>query len=208
MHTGLIICGIRTNLEATRRAAEIAVNYKGSGVVGFDLAGKERGHRPKTFEKIIEPVLSSTLPVTIHAGEDDTEESIREALVYLNAQRIGHGVSLRQNESLMEYMDRTRVCLETCPTSNIDTGAVNCIDTHPARSYFQRNLRMTMCTDNRTVSQTSLTDEYMSLMDHLGFTRVDVLKLIQNGFKAGFVDSRLRDTLLEELKPHKKGYKV
>ncbi len=197
IHTGLIICGIRTDFEATRKAAEIAINYQ-PGVIGFDLAGKEAGHRPKQFQGILKPVLENFLPITIHAGEDDTVASIAEALIYLNAQRIGHGVTMLQSTKLLDYVNKMRVGVELCITSNIDTGSVAAIETHPARVFYQNDLRITINTDNPTISDTTITKEYLLLMEHLGFLQEDIYRLAKNGIKAAFLDSRETKQYLDE----------
>ena len=199
MHTGLIVCGIRTDIEATKKAVELAANYQDFGVVGFDIAGKENGYRPKLFEKIIKPVLQNFIPVTVHAGEDDSVASIAEALIYLNAQRIGHGVSLLESQKLFNYMDNLRIGVEACVTSNIDTGAVTSIGTHPIRTLFKRNIRIFPNTDNRTISDTTITNEYMKLINELGFTQSDVYHLARNGIKAAFMSSYERLPYLDEL---------
>jgi adenosine deaminase len=199
IHTGLIICGIRTDIEATKKAVELAANYQDFGVIGFDIAGKENGYRPKLFEKIIMPVLQNFIPVTVHAGEDDGVASIAEALIYLNAQRIGHGVSILESKKLFDYMDNVRIGVEACITSNIDTGAVASIATHPIRTLFQRNLRIFPNTDNRTISNTTITNEYMKLINELGFTQDEVYRLARNGIKAAFMSSRERLPYLDEL---------
>jgi adenosine deaminase len=199
IHTGLIVCGIRTDIGATKKAVELAVNYQDFGVVGFDIAGKENGYRPKLFEHIIRPVLENFLPVTTHAGEDDSVASIAEALIYLNAQRIGHGVSLLQSTKLFDYMDNVRIGVEACLTSNVDTGAVASLDTHPIRTFFQRNLRVFLNTDNRTISDTTITKEYMKLVAELGFTQADIYHLARNGVKAAFMNSQTRLPYLDAM---------
>jgi len=205
MHAGLIICGIRTDEKATKKAAEIAVNYQEKGIVGFDLAGKEEGYRPKQFREIIKPVLNNFLPVTIHAGEEDTVGSIAEALIELNARRIGHGTSLRESTKLMEYMDEARIGIEICMTSNVDSGCVAAYETHPVRSYFQRNLRISINTDNRTISDTTVTNEYLMLMSKLGLKQEDIYKLGRHGIKSAFLDSRETKKSLDEFDAYKKG---
>lgn len=198
MYTGLIVCGIRTDLEATRRAAEIAVNYQPSGVVGFDIAGQEHGHRPKELVDVIQPVLDNFLPVTAHAGEADTVASVAEALKYLNAQRISHGITTRESPKILNYLDKTRKCIEICLTSNVDTGAVSSYDTHPVRVYYQRHLRLSINSDNRTISDTNVTKEYCSLMRHLGFNQKDIYALGRHGIKSAFLDSTETRELLNE----------
>lgn len=199
MLAGLIVCGIRTDREATKRAAEIAVNYHYKGVVGFDLAGQENGFRPKEFEDIISPVLHSFIPVTVHAGEEDTVASIADAFIYLNARRIGHGVSLCCSQDILRYMDETRAGLEVCLTSNIDTGAVASYQTHPVKFYFGKNIRVSLNTDNRTVSDTTLINEYMHLMNELGFTKEDIFRVARHGIKSAFIGSSEKTLLIDEL---------
>jgi len=197
MYIGLIICGIRMDAEATKRAAQIAVNYQGKGVVGFDLAGIEHGFRPSTLADYVKPVLRNFLPITCHAGEDDTVASIAEALIYLNAQRIGHGISLRESPKILNYMDLTRIALEICPTSNEDTGVVAALETHPLPQYYDEGLRMAICTDNRTVSDTTLTNEYARIMHQFNLERKDVFKITKDGFKGAFINSKDKKKLLD-----------
>jgi adenosine deaminase len=199
MYARLIICGIRTDMDATRKAAEIAVNYKRKGVVGFDMAGKENGYRAGLFVDALKRVRYNFLPITIHAGEEDGVESISEAVADLRAVRIGHGLTLRDNQDLLEFVDKTRLCIEMCPTSNINTGAVESYGTHPIRTYLQDNLRVTVNTDNRTISDTTITNEYMQLMRYAGLTQKDILKTVNNGIKASFLNSKTTRKLLNEL---------
>jgi adenosine deaminase len=199
MYTGLIVCGIRTDMAATKLAVELAVNYQDQGVVGFDLAGKENGFRPKDFENILIPVLHNFLPVTIHAGEDDTVASIAEALVYLNARRIGHGITLRESTKLMEYVNKTRTGIEACITSNVDTGAVASVATHPMRAYLiHDDIRVFPNTDNRTISDTTLTKELLITIQNYGFTQKEIFQLGKNGIKAAFLPTQISKKLLED----------
>jgi adenosine deaminase len=198
MRTGLIICGIRTDMLATKLAAEIAVNYQGMGVVGFDLAGKENGYPPKDFRDILLPVMLNFLPVTIHAGEEGTVRYVSEAFVYLNAERIGHGVSIRESTKVIEYMNTMRKPIEICLTSNVDTGSVPSFETHPVRSYLLKDLRLAISTDNRLISDTTVTNEYQTLMSHLGFTQKDVYTMAQRAIKSAFLDNQAKQQLLDE----------
>ena len=181
------------------RAIEtIAVNYQDNGVVGFDLAGKERGFRPKTLIEVIHPVLDNFLPVTIHAGEEDSVASIAEAVRYLHADRIGHGITLRESGKLFNYIDEGRIALEICPTSNVDTGSVASISTHPIRAYHKAGLRISVNTDNRTISDTTLSNAYIQLMNQLGFDQRDIFMLARHAIKAAFLRSDPTKKLLNE----------
>jgi adenosine deaminase len=201
MKIGLIVCGIRTELEATQKAAEIASNFhnKKVGVVGFDLAGKENGHRPILFEKLIKPVHHNFIPVTIHAGEDDNVASIAEAIIYLNAQRIGHAISLKENPKLMRYIDQTRKSIEICYTSNKDTGVIASYETHPLMVYYAKGIRFSINTDNRTISNTNITKEYAKLMHYMGFKQKDIFQIAKAGIKTAFISSHEMEKYLNEL---------
>jgi adenosine deaminase len=199
MHTGLIICGIKTDVHATRKAVELATIYQAKGVVGFDLAGKEKDIHLKEFKDLLYPVMRNYLPITVHAGEEDSVNIIEEAVQHLNARRLGHALTLRENTKLYNYVDTTRVGIEICITSNVDTGNIAGYDTHPARSYFMDELRLSVNTDNRTISQTTCTQEYMHLMKHLGFSQNDVFRLAKGGIKSAFMHNKYMKPFLDNL---------
>lgn len=207
MYTGLIICGIRTDLDSVKKAAEIAVNYMDDGVVGFDLAGKENGYPPSLFQKVIKPILHNFLPVTIHAGEDDSVKSIAEAIIYLHAERIGHAISIRESPRLMRYMNNTRKALEICMTSNVDTGAVESIDTHPVKRYYEAGLRIAISTDNPITSNTDLNKEYAILVNHFGFGKKETLSIAKRAIKAAFLDDAQTKFYLNNLESYFAGLK-
>jgi adenosine deaminase len=199
MHTGLIVCGIRTDLNATRMAIELAALYHKHGVVGFDLAGKEHGHRPELFKDMIIPVLQNFVKVTIHAGEEDSVGSIAEAIIHLNARRIGHGVPLHESTKLMEHMIDEEFAVEACVSSNVDTGAVSSYATHPFRMYLFDGLRISPNTDNRTVSDTTITNENIILMEHLGLTQSHIYTAARHAIKSAFMPKQEKKRYLVEL---------
>ncbi|MDX1661673.1 MAG: adenosine deaminase [Gemmatimonadota bacterium] len=194
-----IICGLR-HFEPERavRMAALAVEYKGRGVLAFDLAGAERDNPAKRFSEAFTLVRHANLNVTVHAGEAYGPESIHQALHWAGAHRIGHGVRLREDPDLMRYVIDHRICLEMCPTSNVQTGAVDSIEFHPIREYFERNVRVTVNTDNRLMSDTTMTDELALCVEELDFDLDDVKKLLLNGFKSAFLRYDLRKALIEE----------
>lgn len=194
-----IICGLR-HFEPDRgvRMAALAVEYKGRGVLAFDLAGAERDNPAKRFSEAFTLVRHANLNVTVHAGEAYGPESIAQALHWAGAHRIGHGVRLREDPDLMRYVIDHRICLEMCPTSNVQTGAVESIELHPIREYFERNVRVTVNTDNRLMSNTTVTDELQVCVERLDFDLEDVKKLLLNGFKSAFLRYDLRKALIGE----------
>ena len=158
--TSLIICGLRDRFEsASMRLAELAIEYQHQGVVAFDLAGGEAGNPPKGHLHAFYRARNNLLNLTIHAGEDWGPDSIRQALFYCGAHRIGHGISLRKDPELMQYFADHRIPLEICPTSNVDTKVVPSLEAHPIETYVRSNIPVTVNTDNRLFSRTSVTEE-------------------------------------------------
>jgi adenosine deaminase len=194
-----IICGLR-HFEPERavRMAALAVEYKDRGVLAFDLAGAEKDNPAKRFRDAFYLVRHANLNVTVHAGEAYGPESIHQALHWAGAHRIGHGVRLREDPDLVEYVRDHRIPLEMCPTSNVQTGAVPSIDLHPIREYFDRGLRVTVNTDNRLMSNTTMTNELALCCEHLGFDLEEIKKLILNGFKSAFLRYPERKALIAE----------
>ena len=198
--TALIVSGIR-NLDpgTTGMLADLAVSYKGKGVVAFDLAGAERGHPAKEHQEAFQAVARAELGVTVHAGEGYGPDSISQALRYCHAQRIGHGTRLREDADLMRYVKDLRIPLEVCITSNVQTGAVPSCEEHPVRSYFDQGLVVTLNTDNRLVSGTTLTDEYWKAHRHLGFTWPELQQVARMGFQSAFLPQDEKVALLERV---------
>jgi adenosine deaminase len=194
-----IICGLR-HFEPERavRMAALAVEYKGRGVLAFDLAGAEIDNPAKRFREAFYLVRHANLNVTVHAGEAYGPESIHQALHWAGAHRIGHGVRLREDPDLLEYVRDHRIPLEMCPTSNVQTGAVDSIGEHPIREYFDRGLRVTVNTDNRLMSDTTMTNEIELLVDRLDFDLEQIKKLLLNGFKSAFLRYPERKALIAE----------
>jgi adenosine deaminase len=194
-----IICGLR-HFEPERavRMAALAVEYKGRGVLAFDLAGAEKDNPAKRFNEAFALVRHANLNVTVHAGEAFGPESIHQALHWAGADRIGHGVRLGEDPDLLQYVIDHRIPLEMCPTSNVQTGAVESIELHPLRDYYERGARVTVNTDNRLMSGTTMTDELAVCVDHLGFDLEDLKKVILNGFKSAFLRYQDRKALIGE----------
>jgi adenosine deaminase len=200
IRTGLIICGIR-NMEAgtSRDLADLTVAHKGRGVVAFDLAGAEYNYPAKKHRDAFFTVINRNMATTIHAGEAYGPESIHQALHYCRANRIGHGTRLHEDPDLMQYVNDFQVPLEICLTSNVQTGAVASFDTHPVRQYFDEGLVVSLCTDNRLMSATTVTDEYRRAHEHLGFTWNELKRVARMGFESAFLHREAKKALLEEV---------
>ncbi len=188
IQTGVILCGIRTiSPEMSLKLAKLAVSFKGRGVVGFDLAGEEKDYPAKHHREAFYEIRNHNISGTVHAGEGFGPPSIHQALHYCGAHRIGHGTLLWQDPDLMNYVNDHRIPLEICLTSNVHSGATESIESHPFLRYFREGLRVTINTDNRLVSETTMTDEMYLACSKFGLDIYDLRKLIINGFKSAFL---------------------
>ncbi|MCA2979003.1 MAG: adenosine deaminase [Myxococcaceae bacterium] len=194
---GVILCGIRhMNPQSSVRLAELCVAYKNRGVVGFDLAGAEANFPAKEHREAFQLILKNNVNCTAHAGEAYGPESIGQALHYLGAHRIGHGVRLREDGDLLNYVNDHRIPLECCPSSNVQTRAVTEMAAHPLKFYFDYGLRVTINTDNRLITDTTVSDEYWIAHKELGLSLEDLTTVIVSGFKSAFLPFREKqDTL-------------
>jgi adenosine deaminase len=188
VESNLILCGIRNiSPESSLRMAELVVAYKNRGVVGFDLAGAEYDHPPKDHHEAFSLVRQNNINVTIHAGEAYGPASIAQALHVCGAHRIGHGCRLREDGDLLRYVVDHRIPLECCPSSNVQTGAVSSIAEHPLRLYFNLGARITINTDNRLITDTTVSKELHHLHTQLDFDFHELRQVILNGFKSAFL---------------------
>jgi adenosine deaminase len=185
---GIIVCGLRHfSPDKSLLLAELTVAYKHRGVVGFDLAGAEEDFPAKDHKEAFFLIINNNINTTVHAGEAYGPESIHQALHYVSANRIGHGTRLRENGDLLNYINDHRIPLEICITSNVQTKAVRDLQNHPMKFYFNYGIRVTLNTDNRLISGTTLTDEYWLAVKEFGVTKAELKYLILNGFKSAFL---------------------
>ncbi len=197
---GIIICGIRQiSPEISLKLADLAVQFKNRGVVGFDLAGAEENFPAKHHQEAFDLILRNNINTTLHAGEAFGPESIHQAIHSCGAHRIGHGTRLRENPELMNYVNDHRIALEICLTSNIQTRSVSSFKTHPFKFYFDNHLRVTLNTDNRLMSDTTLTDEYCHAIHHYDLSPGNIRSIIINGFKSAFLPHLKRRELIKEV---------
>ena len=142
--------------------------------------------------------LKNNINITIHAGEAYGPESIHQALHYCGTHRIGHGTRLKEDGDLLNYVNDHRIPLEMCIKSNLQTKAVRSIKNHPIAFYLDYGLRVTINTDNRLISNTNLTEEYMLAINELGMNYKEVKNIIINGFKSAFIPYRERVVLINK----------
>ncbi len=186
--TGVIICAIRSfDRSKSLRLAELAVQYKRKGVIGFDLAGREEDNPAKEHAKAFYTIRKECINCTVHAGEAYGPASIHQAIHACGAHRIGHGTRLYEDEDLMNYVRDHRIPLEICLISNVQTKAVLRIEHHPFKKYLDNQLRVTLNTDNRLISRTTVTDELWLAVQTWDLNFEQVKKIILNGFKSLFI---------------------
>jgi len=193
----VIICGMR-NMDPTNslRLAELAVAYKNKGVIGFDLAGSEYNNPAIIHKQAFDLALKNNLNLTIHAGEAYGPESIAQAIHNCGTHRIGHGTRLLEDGDLLSYVNDHRIPLEICIKSNYHTKAIDAIKNHPIVLYIDYGLRVTMNTDNRMISDTTMTDEFMLAMKELNLSYKEIKNIIINGFKSAFIPYKERVELI------------
>jgi adenosine deaminase len=210
---------VRALLIAMRTAArsseiaELSVKWRDKGVVGFDIAGKEAGFPPTRHLDAFDAVRRANFHMTIHAGEAFGLPSIWEAVQICGTDRLGHGVRIVDDLSfqsngeiklgeLSAYVRDRRVPLELCPSSNVQTGAAKSIKEHPIGVLTKLGFRATVNTDNRLMSDTSMTKEMTLLVNELDFTLKQLQWLTVNAMKSSFIpfDQRLK-LINETIKP-------
>lgn len=207
-----IVAAMRDRTDSLEMA-ELAISFRDRGVVGFDIAGEEAGHPPKAHLEAFQLCRRENFSITIHAGEAFGPPSIWQALQYCGAHRIGHGVRLVEDMAvadgrvvkvgpLAQYVKDHRIPLELCPTSNVDTGAVASLAEHPIRHFLAEHFRVTVNTDNRLMSDITLSEELRRLSATLGLMLADVERLQINAMKSAFAGYDERVALIYgKLKP-------
>jgi len=210
--SGLIICAMR-NMDVSLEMAELAVDFRERGVVGFDLAGEEGGFPPKKHVEAFHYIQRQNFNITIHAGEGFGKESIWQAIQYCGAHRIGHGtrliddIAVRDGKAvklgdLGQYILDKRIPLEICLLSNVHTGAASSLSEHPFKIFFQEKFRVTLNTDNRLMSDTTMTREFEAAQDTFGLSLEDFEKITINAMKSAFLPYGQRcDFIYSVIKP-------
>ena len=207
---------VRTLVTAMRHAArsreiaELAIRFRDKGVVGFDIAGAEAGHPPTRHLDAFEYMRNNNARFTIHAGEAFGLPSIHEALAFCGADRLGHGV--RIVDDITENPDGTytlgrvanivrdkRIPLEMCPSSNVQTGAAKSIAEHPFDLLARLRFRVTVNTDNRLMSDTTMTDEMARLVEAFGYGWSDLERFTINAMKSAFIHFDERLAIIDEV---------
>jgi adenosine deaminase len=197
---GLILCAIRSlGPESSWRIAELCVAFKNRGVVGFDLAGSEVNNPAKVHRQAFQLVIDNNINCTAHAGESFGPDSVHQAIHKCGAHRIGHGTRLVESGDLLNYVNDHRIPLEVCPSSNLQTKAAVSWETHPVDFFVDYGLRVTINTDNRLMTDTTVTKELHLCHTHYGWSLQTIKEVIIAGFKSAFMPYREKADLLAEI---------
>jgi adenosine deaminase len=194
----------------SREIAELAIRFRDKGVVGFDIAGAEAGYPPTRHLDAFEYMRNNNARFTIHAGEAFGLPSIQEAIAFCGADRLGHGVRIVDDIEIHGEYDATlgrlasilrdkRIPLELCPSSNVQTGAVASIAEHPFALLARLRFRVTVNTDNRLMSDTTMSQEMLRLVEAFGYGWSDLERFTINAMKSSFIPFRERLALIDEV---------
>jgi adenosine deaminase len=209
---GLIICAMR-HLQQSLEAAELAIRHRDNGVVGFDLAGGEHGFPPKKHVEAFQAIERANFYITLHAGEAYGPESIWQALQYCGAHRLGHATRLRDDIEILpdgsmklgrlaQYILDRRIPLEMCLLSNLHTGACASLEDHPFGLFFRKGFRVCLNTDDRLMSDTTMTKETTLAAELFDLSLNDLEKLSLNAIKSAFAPFEKRLKLIfDTIKP-------
>ena len=193
----VLVCALRTlPPSSSLEMARLAVDFRTSGVVGFDLAGAESANPPSAHAEAFAFARSHDMACTCHAGEGDGADSVRDAVHGCCVNRIGHGTRLIEDTALTDYVNDRRIAVEICLTSNVQTRAARSLEEHPLREYVRRGLNVVLNTDNRLMSGTTLTDEYHAAANKLGLGFDELARVAMNGFESAFLPWNEREALV------------
>lgn len=199
LHFGVLLCCMRNEDAAINKdVVRLAGDFYGGGVVGLDLAGDESNFPVLQQKEVFSFARGAALPYTIHAGEAAAADSIWAALK-LGASRVGHGVRAYEDQELMKFLKQEAIALEMCLTSNLQTKAVTKLAEHPLDRYYRTGLRVTINTDNRTVSGTTLNKEYNLIQEVFQWERQDFAAVNKNALEASFATPCTKEKIREKI---------
>ena len=202
LHTNLILCCMRGvgNEPANEETLRLAHKYltRDGGVVALDLAGAEALYPTSDYRELFGRAKEMEIPFTLHAGEASGPESVRLALSF-GASRIGHGVRITEDATVMRMIRENGIPLEMCPTSNRITRAVEDMTQYPLRSFLREGIRATLNTDDPAIERTTLSREFRYMEKEVGLTPEDEALLLRNSVDAAFTSEDVKHRLISEL---------
>ena len=196
---GVITCAMRHHSEEeNRRMIRTAREYLGYGVCAADLAGAEALYPMSEFMELFQETKKLGMPFTLHAGECGSVQNILDS-VEAGAGRIGHGIAMRGHREVQKELQRKGIGIEMCPVSNFQTKAVESTKDYPMREFLDNGLKVTVNTDNRTVSNTTLTKELAFIQKTYGITDEEIRLMMKNAVDVAFADDAVKERILKRL---------
>jgi adenosine deaminase len=188
------------SLAVAHEIVDIAIAHHGEIVRGIDLAGDEVHYPPERFIDPFERAREAGLNVTVHAGEAMGSGSVRAAMRYLHPERIGHGIRAVENSEVVQMLREQDIALEICPTSNLHTGAVHALTEHPLVDLYNLGLNVTLNTDDPSVSETTLSEEYVVAVREIGATLPWIYQMMRYAVEAAFISPEEKDNLRSRIR--------
>lgn len=186
--------------ELAEQVAWLAVEHMKHGLMGLDLAGNEAEFKSDAFYGIFKEAKQSGLHVTIHAGEWGPASNVREAIENLGAERIGHGVRILEDEAVVSLAREREITFEVCVTSNFQSGVVKALEQHPLKKMAEKGLKVTINTDDPSISRITLANEYQIAGEKLGIDLDDLKKITLSAGQSAFLNNAEKETLTTSLK--------
>ena len=197
--TNLILCMMRGFPEENNlKTIEIAEKYLNKGVCALDLAGAEDKYPLKDYIDLFNIIKEKNIPFTIHAGENGNHKEI-DLAIEIGTKRIGHGIHAYENDDTIKLLKEKNILLEICPTSNVQTNSVDKYENHPISKFYEDNLNICINTDNKTVSNISITEEYIKLHNTFNFSIDDFKKMNINAVKSSFLNEDEKKQLINKI---------
>ncbi len=198
-YASAIVCAMRHHsLEQNMEMLKAAKAFVGKGVCAIDLAGDESAFPTSLFRELFIQAKEWEIPFTIHSGECGSVDNIREA-IELGAKRLGHGIALEKSPELRQLCKEKGIGIEMCPTSNLQTKAVENLDSYPLRQFLEEGLLVSVHTDNRTVSGTTMEQEEKMAKEHLQISDEMWLQCTGNAIRTAFASEEIKEKLMDKL---------
>lgn len=195
--TNLILCMMRNlNEKENIKIIELAEKYLNNGVVALDLAGDEANYSNELYAPLFKIANEKKIPLTIHSGEAGSYKNVLSALEY-GAKRIGHGINSIMDDNTVDILVKNGIALEICPTSNVQTNSIDTYENHPIKKLYDKGVLVTVSTDNRTVSNINLEEEYQKLAKYFHFQKEDFKKININAIKCSFIKEEEKEELIK-----------
>lgn len=206
LKSNLILCCMRgdNNKKENLETIAVAKKFHNNGVCAIDLAGAEALYKTNEFEYVFEEAIKNEIPMTIHCGEADGRDSVACAMEYLKKsnqkiKRFGHGIRILEDENLTKEAIENGFFFELCPTSNINTGMYETYSLYPVKRMLRKGMKVTLNTDNCTVSNTELIREYNSIIERNVLGKSDIKALLRNSVDASFADDNLKRDMYKKI---------